>query len=94
MKNIAYCFLFILILVNIGKINSKPEKFDIFHPLKLQIDFSNMPNNDDNNIKSLISEASNILSKLIFTNNKEKLRTDSKVMSKCKQDLSFNFISK
>ena len=94
MKNIAYCFLFILILVNIGKINSKQEKFDIFHPLKLQIDFSNMPNNDDNNIKSLISEASNILSKLIFTNNKEKLRTDSKVMSKCKQDLSFNFISK
>ena len=94
MKNIAYCFLFILILVNIEKINSNPEKFDIFHPLKLQIDFSNMPYNDVYSIKSLISEASDILSKLIFTNNNEKLRTDSKVMSRCRQYLSFNFISK
>ena len=95
MKNIAYCFLFILILVNIGKINSKPAKFDIYHPLKLQIEFSNLPiNNNNDNIKLLLNEASDILSKLIFTSNNEKLDINGKVMSKCKGDLIFKFISK
>ena len=95
MKNIAYCFLFIFILFNIGKINSKPAKFDIYHPLKLQIEFSNLSNNNNNDrLKLLLNEASDILSKLSFTNNTDKLDINTKVMSKCKGDLTFKFISK
>ena len=63
MKNMTYCLLIILILINIRNINSKKIGFDIYHPLKLQTDFSNIPDNDNNNIKLLIREANEIISK-------------------------------
>ena len=93
MKNISYCFLFIFILVNIGKSNSKFKKrpnLNIFHPLKLHYDFSNLENNEKNsNLISVLNEARDILSKLIYTNNNQKININPIIMKKFKTKLSF-----
>ena len=90
MKNAAYfCFL-IFTIFNIGKINSKLSKEKFYHPLRLKYDFSNLQNNKDNEpLISLLTESSEILSKLIYTDNIKNISIDSTTMAKCKTELSF-----
>ena len=89
MKKISYFFSLILLLINIGAIYSKP-KLNIYHPLRINIDFSNIEkNNQNNNLISLLTEVGDILSKLIYSNNVKKLSINPKILSKCKTNISF-----
>ena len=57
MKNVAYCFLLILVLINIGKIKSKLRNEKFYHPLRLKFDFSNLQANNNNELLiSLLTE--------------------------------------
>ena len=90
MKNAAYfCFL-IFTIFNLGKINSKLSEEKFYHPLRLKYDFSNLQNNKDNEpLISLLTESSEILTKLIYTDNIKNISIDSTTMAKCKTELSF-----
>ena len=90
MKNVAYCCFLILAILNLGKIDSKLSKEKFFHPLRLKYDFSNLQNNKDNEPSiRILTESSEFLSKLIYTDNIKNISINSTTMTKCKTELSF-----
>ena len=96
MKNISYYyFLFILLLINIENINSKKIKpYAFFHHMEIKLDFSYFQKNKNMDfLISLLTETVKILSKLILSNNIEKISIDSKEISKCKELSSFKSLS-
>ena len=93
MKNFIYYFLLVIIFLNIGKTNTKSKNLNIFHPIKLHFDFSNLTKNKNTKyLQSLFEETNIILSKLIYTNNNKKINISEKEILKCKKDISFKNI--
>ena len=85
-----YYLFFIISSINMVNINTKPKRMNYFHPLRLKYDFSNLEKNDNNSyLISLLNEASEILTKLIYTDNNKKLNINPEIMAKCKTDLTF-----
>ena len=95
MKNISYYyFLFILLIINIENINLKTIKPYAFHHLEIKLDFSYFQKNKNMDfLISLLTEAVKILSKLLLSNNIEKISIDSKEISKCQELSSFKPLS-
>ena len=93
MKNFIYYFLFLILFLNIGKTKTKSKNLNIFHPIKLHFDFSNLTKNKNTKyLQSLFEETNIILSKLIYTNNNKKINISEKEILKCKKDISFKNI--
>ena len=94
MKNMKYCLFFLILSIYFGNINAKSKNLDYFHPLRLKFDFSNLKKNENNNhLISLLNEASNILTKLIYTDNNKKLNINPEIMDKYKTHLTFENVS-
>ena len=95
MKNeIYYYFLIIILFGSIKNEKSKKKVIEAFHHLEIKFDYSNIEKNEKKEyLIPLLNQVGNILSKLVLTNNLQKINLTKKKLSKCDKLLSFTSIS-
>ena len=84
-----YFIFFIILSIYIGIIDAKSKKMNQFHPLRIIFNFSNFEKNENNDhLISLLIEAGEILTKLIYTDNTKDI--SQKMKAKYKINITFN----
>ena len=94
MKNaIFYIIFFIILFSNVNDTNQK-KIYDIYHKVNIIFDFSNIHNRDQkNSLTLLFLESQKIISKLVLSNNKEKITVNDETMKKYKDKVVFKLQS-